>query len=132
MSKAKEGREALIFRVTAQMSELELKEFALSLLHQPPAGAFWLIPADRAKLKGRYRIVDTYESRNELLNVVAVEKLEELEWRSRSGLSKFTWRKQGGHGVLEGELSERALAKLISIVGIHRVQAQLVRSEKRN
>jgi len=113
------------------MSEYELREFVHSLLHQPPAGAFWLIPVDRAQLRGRYRVIDTFESRGELVAFVAVERLEELTWRSRSGLSRFTWRRGDGRGVLEGELSERALAKLISVVGVERVDAKFVRSEER-
>ncbi|MEM0226246.1 MAG: hypothetical protein QW407_05990 [Thermofilaceae archaeon] len=124
-------REALIFRVKAPLSEYELKEYVLSLLHQKPAGIFWTIPLDRARIKGSYRIIDTYETRRELVALVAVDRLEELEWRSRSGLTRFVWRRSGGRGVLEGELSERALAKLIMIVGVNRVQARLVRSEQR-
>lgn len=131
MPEGEKRREALIFRVTVQMSAFELKEFVLSLLHQAPAGALWVIPIERAKLKGRYSVVDTYESRREIVALMAVERLDELEWRSRSGLSRFTWRREGARGTLEGELSERALAKLISIVGVERVNARLVRSEDR-
>lgn len=129
MSERGGQREALIFSVRTSLSEYELKEYVLSLLHQKPAGIFWTIPVDRARLKGKYRIVDTYESWGELVALVALERLEELEWRSRSGLTRFIWRRTGG--MLEGELSERALAKLIEIVGVNRVQAQLVRSEER-
>jgi hypothetical protein len=120
------GRKALLFRVRARMSEVELREFVHALLHQPPAGAIWMIPVDRARLKGKYRVVDTVEQRGELVAHVLVERLDELEWRSRSGISRFAWRREGGAGELEGELSERALAKLVSVVGLERVEAKLV------
>lgn len=125
------SQEALIFSVVAPMSEFELKEFVLSLLHHKPASALWIVPVDRARLDGSYRIVETYEHKGELVALVAVERLERLEWRSRSGLSRFVWRRSGGGGLLEGELSEKALAKLMLIVGVNRIQAQLVRSVER-
>lgn len=120
------GRRALLFRVKARMSEVELREFVHALLHQPPAGAIWMIPVDRARLQGRYRVVDMVEQRGELVAHVLVERLDELEWRSKSGISRFTWKREGGVGRLEGELSERALAKLISIIGLERVEAKFV------
>lgn len=118
----------LIFHVTVRLSELELREFVHSLLHQGPTGVFWLIPTDRARLHGKYRVIEVTERKGEVVALVAVERLEGLEWRSRSGLSKFTWSRERG-GLLQGELSSRALAKLVSIVGLKRVQAQLLRSE---
>jgi len=119
------GRKALLFRVKAAMSEVELREFIHALLHQPPAGAIWMIPIDRVRLRGKYRIVDTVEQKGELVAHVLVERIDELEWRSRSGISRFTWRREGA-GRLEGELSDRALARLVSVVGLEKVEAELV------
>lgn len=120
------GRKALLFRVKAAMSEVELREFIHALLHQPPAGAIWMIPIDRVRLRGKYRIVDTVEQKGELVAHVLVERIDELEWRSRSGISRFTWRREGGAGRLEGELSDRALTRLVSVVGLEKVEAELV------
>lgn len=125
------ARRTLLFHVSARMSEVELREFVHALLHQPPAGAIWYIPVERARLRGKYRVVDTVEQRGELVAHVVVERIDELEWRSRSGISRFTWRREGKSGRLEGELSERALAKLVSVVGLGRVEAKLIGEAER-
>ena len=120
------SRKALLFRVKATMSEFELREFVHALLHQPPAGVIWMLPVDRARLRGKYRVVDTVEQKGELVAHVLIERVDELEWRSRSGISRFTWRREGAAGKLEGELSDRALARLVSVVGLEKVEAELV------
>lgn len=125
------GRKALLFHVKAVMSELELREFIHALLHQAPAGAIWMVPVDRALLHGKYRVIDTVEQRGELVAHVLVERLDRLEWRSRSGLSRFVWKREGKTGRLEGELSDRALARLVSVVGLEKVEAKLIGERER-
>ncbi len=120
------GRKALLFRVKAMISEVELREFVHALLHQPPAGAIWMIPVDRVRLRGKYRVIDTVEQKGELVAHVLVDRIDELEWRSRSGISRFVWKREGGPGRLEGELSDRALAKLVSVAGLEKVEAKLL------
>ena len=116
-----------LYRVWAILTDYELKCFLYKLSHRSEKSLIsstWLIPEDRVKVKGKYRVL---EKRDETL-VLSVKRIDELEYESVSGFSRFKWRrKYGRYGVLEGVLSEYSLVYLIQVIGDKRVRVDGMR-----